>query len=394
MKNLPFLPGNRQRPWPLLCVVFLSLFVLLAVVVAGCDKESPLDAPTTDAQQNFAKESGVNALQGAAPVVLSVKELGIVSKPSTVVTRDGGESALIGGQILWTFGDTFFNTKAADGDSFRSNTAALANPADPLNVTKPPLDANETPYQALPFTAAEDAYNDATGNKYDRIALWFGGLVPDKNGSGLAFYKKLYVKGPLSFPPIGVGTAHFAPGKTTGVRDPKLLFTASEPQFVRPMLYNAYVYLYGNLKYGDSSLPFGVTRAPLAKATKRSAYQFWNGTQWSSNINTTAKVFDGIPGAVSVSYNAYLQCFIAVHSEYIPNFGTTNKIVLRTASKPEGEWSAPQVLFMGMQPVGNSNRAGQEHPELAKNGGKTIYVSYYRPLGLQGELRLVEVTFQ
>jgi len=373
------------------------LFISLALLIIGCESESKLFSPgeteseSNDAPQALNKVAGVSS----APVVASVVELGSVSKPATVVTRDGGESVLIGGKILWTFGDTFFNTKAVDGDSFRSNTAALANPSQPLAVTEPlDRDLNGTPYQALPFTAAEDAYNDATRNKYDRIALWFGGLVPDRNGSGLAFYKKLYVKGPLDFPPIGVGSAHFAPGKTTGARDPKLLFTASEPQFVRPMLYNGNVYLYGNLKYGDPALPFGVARASLAKATKRSAYQFWNGSQWVADINATVKILDRIAGAVSVSYNAYLQCFIAVHSEFIPYIGNTSNIVLRTASKPEGQWSAPQVLFTGMQPVGNSNRAGQEHPALAKNGGKTIYVSYYRPIGLQGELRLVEVTFK
>jgi hypothetical protein len=317
--------------------------------------------------------------------------LGTVSKPATVVTRDGGESVLIGGKMLWTFGDTIFNPASVDGTNYRSNTAALANPSQPLAVTEP-VDANGAPYQALPFTAEEQAYNNSTNDPNDRIALWFGGLVPDKNGSGLAFYRKLYVKGPLNFPPIGVGTAHFAPGKTTGVRDPKLLFAASEPQFVRPMLYNGKVYLYGSLNNGDPALPFGVARASsLAKATKRSAYLFWSGTQWSSNINTTAKVFDGIPGQVTVSYNAYLQRFIAVHSGVF-----SNKVFIRTASRPEGPWSAPQELFTGMLPAsGKVNYAGQEHPELAKNGGKTIYVSYYRPTGfLQGELRLVEVTFK
>jgi hypothetical protein len=45
-------------------------------------------------------------------------------------------------------------------------------------VVSEPLDANGTPYQALPFTAAEKAYNNSTNDPNDRIALWFGGLVP------------------------------------------------------------------------------------------------------------------------------------------------------------------------------------------------------------------------
>jgi len=370
-------------------VLFISLALLFIV---GCDSESKLFSPgeaeseSNDAPQVLNKVAGV----ASAPVVDAVVELGTVSKPPTVLTRDGGESALIGGQILWTFGDTIFNPKSVDGDNLRSNTAALANPSQPLVVTEP-TDANGAPYQALPFTAAEQAYNDSTNNSNDRIALWFGGLVPNTNGSGLAFYRKLYVKGNFIFPAIGVGTANFAPGSTAGVRDPGLLFNSNEPQFSRPLLYNGKVYLYGNLNNGDPTLPFGVARASsLAKATKRSAYRFWNGSQWSTNIATTVKIFDQIPGQVSASYNTYLQSFIAVHSGVF-----SNKIYLRTASKPEGPWSAPQELFTGMPPTSGANRAGLEHSELAKNGGKIIYVSYYRPTGfLQGELRLVEVTFQ
>jgi len=368
-------------------VFFIS--IVAALIILGC-KSSPNEFSLGDTDSESADAALALNKSAAAPVVATVVELGTVSKPATVVTRDGGESLLIGGKILWTFGDTIFNTTAADGSTYRSNTAALANPSQPLAVTEP-LDANGTPYQALPFTAAEQAYNDSTNNPNDRIALWFGGLVLNTNGSGLAFYRKLYVKGNFIFPAIGVGTANFAPGSTTGVRDPGLLFTASEPQFSRPLLHNGKVYLYGNLNNGDPTLPFGVARASsLAKATKRSAYRFWNGSQWVANIAATAKIFDQIPGQVSVSYNTYLQSFIAVHSGVF-----SNKVFLRTAGKPEGPWSAPQELFTGMPPASGANRAGLEHPELAKNGGKTIYVSYYRPMGfLQGELRLVEVTFQ
>ena len=368
------------------------LFISSALLIIGCESAPDALSPEGTPSELSEVTGGLEKVAGAsiAPVVDVVTELGTVSKPPSVTARDGGETTLVGGKILWTFGDTIFNPASVDGTNLRSNTAALANPASLLVVSEP-VDANGAPYQALPFTAAEQAYNDSTNNPNDRIALWIGGLVPDRNGSALCFYSKLFVKGALSFPPIGIGTAHFAPGSTTGVRDPKLLFTATEPRFVRALLYKDKIYLYGNLNNGDPTLPFGVARASsLAKAAKRSAYRFWNGSQWSADINTTAKIFDWIPGQVSVSYNAYLKSFIAVHSGVF-----SNKVFIRTASRPQGPWSQPQELFTGLPPAsGSTNYAGQEHPELAKSGGKTICVSYYRPTGfLHGELRLVEVAF-
>ena len=366
-----------------------SSFILLAMLYWGCDK-MPNEA-ITDAQQNLAKAFEGDALQVlAAPVVASVIELGVVAKPSSVLVRDGGSSTLVGGKILWHFGDTIFKPGiiSVDGKTYRSNTAALANLATPLAVTEA-LDANGAPYQAIPFTAAEQAYNDSTGRPDDRIAIWPGGMVPKNKSSGLAFYLKIHVMpGTLNYQPLGVGTANFASGKTTAQRNPGLLFGATEPQFNRAMLYNGMVYLYGKLPTG-SFLPYGVARAPLKNATKRSAYQFWNGSAWVSDVNQAVAVMSGIPGAVTVSYNAYLQTFIAIHSQAF-----SDKVIFRTASSPEGPWSAATDLFTGM-PSSSNNYAGQEHIELNKSNGKIIYVSYFNPQGfLQGELRLVEVTFQ
>jgi len=392
MKNLfclrrNYKPQNSLRPF-----VFLILFILVAVFVAGCDKETPLSLDQqTEAQQNLAKASAANALQAvAAPVVTTVTDLGVVAHPPSVLVRDGGSTTLVAGKVLWLFGDTIFKPGyvAVDGAKYRSNTAALSIPATPLAVSEP-LDANGTPYQAIPFTVAEQAYNDSTGKTDDRIALWPGGMVPEKNGKGLAFFLKIQIKpGILNYQPAGVGTAHFAAGKTTAQRDPNLLFSATEPQFSRAFLYNGMVYLYGKLPTG-SFLPYGVARAPQKKATNRSAYQFWNGSAWVTDVNQAVAVMYGIPGSVTVSYNAYLKTFIAIHSQAF-----SDKVVFRTAASPEGPWSSATDLFTGM-PSSSNNYAGQEHPELAKNNGKIIYVSYFNPQGfLQGELRLVEVTFQ
>jgi hypothetical protein len=324
-----------------------------------------------------------------AVTVKSVKELGVVGKPKSVLGRDGGESAVIGGKMLWTFGDTIFHPAAEDGSHFRTNTAALADPAEPLAVHEP-TSADGIPFQAIPFTDEERKYNASTGRPDDRIALWTGGIVPTADGRGLAFFSLVHVgEGLLNYTHRGIATAYFAPGETTATRNDGLLFLADEPGFARPLAHEGTLYLYGGLP-DRKDLAFGVARAPLGKATEREAYEFWNGREWTSKVSETAPVFARIPGGVTISYNAHLQSYIAVHSGVL-----TTEVLLRTAPRPEGPWSEPVELFRGEEPEEGFNYAALEHPELAKDNGRRIYITYHRPLpGLRGELRLVEVTFE
>ncbi len=351
----------------------LLTFCALGLSVAGCD--SGTSGPTPPP----AIETPVT--------VASTREVGTVGKPATVAGRDGAQSALVGGRLLWVFGDTFFATRSVDGTNYRTNTATLADPATPL-VTTEPLDANGVPLTALALTPAELAYNAASGSGTDRVAVWNAGLVTDAaRGSALGFYESLYTK-PAGWEAIGIGTARFQPGQTTGTRTPGLLFdrAAGEPLFKSALLHDGTVYLYGALAGGGT----GVAKAPLASAETRSAYTFWTGNAWSSEIQQTG-VLAGVPADLSVAWNAHLGRFVGVS---VP-FGSRT-VTFRTAARPEGPWSSAQPLFetragANGQPV----YAATQHPALARDGGKTIAVSYSLPTDcfLCGEVVVVDVTF-
>ncbi|GHO47803.1 DUF4185 domain-containing protein [Ktedonospora formicarum] len=322
-----------------------------------------------------------------ALVIASTKDLGTVGHPKSVASRDGGATALIGGQLLWTFNDTLVS-----GDSHvRSNSAALASPTNPL-VVHEPLDAKGAPYQFVPFTADEQAYNDSTGKPDDRIALWPGSVI-NYQGGGLVYSYKLKVQpGFLNYQFMGIALARVQAGKTVATREPGLLFTYPEPDFVNAMIDNNTIYVFGRPHNMDTSNgPYVAARAPLAQATNRSAYTFWNGSSWTSDVNQVAPLFTNVPGAMTVSYNSYLGQYLAVYSQ-----GLSNNVVLQTAPSIVGPWSSPVVAFAGLPPYqGGTDYAGIEHPELAKNGGRTIYISYYRTLSqLTGEMHLVELNFQ
>lgn len=95
---------------------------------------------------------------------------------------------------------------------------------------------------------------------------------------------------------------------------------------------------------------------------------------------------------ISVSYNAYLNKFLAVYSQPM-----STGVMLRTAKNLEGPWSQPLKAFDAMPPA---NTIGwiydaMEHPEYARDNGRMIYITYSRQTGpLTFEMRLVSVKFR
>lgn len=281
-----------------------------------------------------------------------------------------------------------FSPASIEGSNLRSNTAALASIDDPTETSEP-TDNNGAPFQAIPFTDDEKTYNETTGSSNERIALWPGGIMPEAEGA-LTFVHKLYVNpGLLNYEHIGVEMADFNTEETTGIRSGSL-FESEDPIFLSPMVDNNFVYLYGMINI-DGSKGIGVARAPKEKVRERNAYKSWNGSGWGEGFEQTATLFSNVPGAVSVSYNTHLKNYIAIHS-----FALSNRIVLRTSDSPEGVWSEPITIFKGEVPQEGFNYAGEQHPELALQNGKVIYVSYYHPKAgfFDGDLRLVKVEFE
>lgn len=320
------------------------------------------------------------------PVVLSVEELGVIGQPESVTARDGGASVKLGDMILWTFSDTIFSPASEDGSNLRTNTAAYASLTNPLE-TNEPLDPKGAPLQAIPFNTEELNFNES--NQNERIALWPGGLLA-QDKQAFAFVHKLKVRsGTLNYEHLSVELAEFTQGQTLAKRTARL-FGPDEPIFLSPLVQDAYVYLYGLIEI-DGSKGVGVARAVLGKQSERTAYEVWDGTNWVTDFTQVASLFKQVPGAVSVSWNQHLEHFIAIHS-----LALSNKVVMRTSSTPQGPWSEPIDLFEAEAPETGVNYAGEQHPELAKQKGQTIFVSYYHPLPgfIKGELRLVEVSFE
>lgn len=321
--------------------------------------------------------------------VKSVQEVGEVGKPPNVTTRDGGISVKLGNTLVWIFNDTLFNPKSSDGQNARSNTAAFANLATPLAVEES-LDAAGAPYQFIELKQDEKNYNLQKNKGDDRYALWPMSAVNISDDEALIFLLSLKVQpGYLNYDLQGVNIASMKKSATDANIIAENVFKKPEELFVRSALKDGqYIYLYScdKTKFGCE-----ITRVPQDKVTQRSAYTFWNGKKWVSDINAAKKVIDASSSGFSVAWNNYLNQFVAVYSKPF-----ANEVLVRTASRPEGPWSSQKTLFTGLTPTEQSfDYAAQQHPALFKENGKKMYISYYRPLGpFTGELRLVEVSLK
>jgi hypothetical protein len=363
--------------------------------------------------------SGCNSVtyqspNGSAPglQIVKVTDLGPIATNPDILGRDGGASALFQGNSVWVYGDTFLAKPNAENFGLISDSWSFTTDLDASNgITgfKERLDSVGAPTMILPETAAEQAFNQAhNGNHCEqpcgaRWALWPGAIVADPvSNQALIFYSVVSAQpGDFNFSNIGTSVATWASLSAEPVRPelnppivaghPDLMFTASQPGFgSAAVISGGMLYVYG-CGVATSSLDNGcrVGRVDPAQAQNLSAWTFYtaNGS-WSSQVSDAVSVFGG-NDILSVSYNRYLQLYVAVYSAQL-----SDRVMMRTAPTPQGPWSDEILAFFAMQPAGGGDvYDAQAHAEYDANGGQTIYVAYSRgtPAAFTSEMRLVQI---
>lgn len=295
---------------------------------------------------------------------VSAVHYGTLAKPSVITARDGGGSVIVGGHLVWLFGDTFYSPKAAAktpaADMWRSATSSYASLSRPFAQLQQPADAYGNPIQVVPYTAEELAYNRQHDNPSNRYAVWPTGQVMNGAQSAWVFYQRLIVgqKGSDS-----TGIALLRAGDKQATRITDQLFTKREPQFRKALTKDGYVYLYA-VECSNDRCP--VARAPLAQAAQRNAYRFWDGTTWSGDIAKARPVMNVSNYGYSVAWNAYIGRYVSI---MIGNL--SNQAYVSYADQPQGPWSKPLKAFTL---PGKTTYVPYLHPEL--DAGSTSYMTY------------------
>jgi hypothetical protein len=341
--------------------------------------------------------------------IVQATDLGPIPTNPLILGRDGGYSALFQGTSVWVYGDTFLSKPNALDRTLISDSMSYTtdlNAQDGITGFQEQVDSAGVPAMILPETPAEQTFNQAhNGNNCQtqpcgaRWALWPSSIVVNpSDGSALIYYMVVYaLPGSYNFQGYGSSVAVWQDFQAQPQRPvlsppivadhPDLIFNANEPGFgSASFISDGTLYAYGC----DYNSGCQLGKVDPASAQNRSAWSFYaGGSNWSKEIGDAVTVFNDA-SILSVSWNNYLQRYVAVYS---PPF--SQNVVMRTSMSPEGPWSREIVAFVAMMPApGNGNVYDAiAHAEYDANGGQTIYVSYSRATSapFSSEVRLVAV---
>jgi hypothetical protein len=346
-----------------------------------------------------------------ASTVVQATNLGTIPTNPDILGRDGAGSALFQGYSVWLYGDTFIAKPNAEDQTLLSDTWSFTtnlNAQHGITGFQERLDTAGAPTMVLPLTPVEQAFNQLHNvNNCQaqpcgaRWALWTGTMVVNPaDNSALIFYMLVSARpGNFNFQGVGNSVAVWhniqqlpqrpALNPPIVADHPDLLFTQNEPAFgSAAFISNGMLYAYGCDYNGGCRLG----KVAPSSAQNRSAWSFYVGNgNWSAQIGDAISVFNDA-NILSVWWNAFLQCYLAVYS---PPF--SQNVVMRTSMNPEGPWSSEVVAFAAMPPAGGGNvYDARAHAEYDSNGGQTIFVSYSRatPAPFSSEVRLVKVDFK
>ncbi|MEV0844428.1 sigma-70 family RNA polymerase sigma factor [Streptomyces sp. NPDC049954] len=344
-------------------------------------------------------------------------DLGTVRQNPAVGARDNGQSTLYEGRSLWIFDDTTLR----DPWGFLSNSGAATADLDAsdgidLRSTSPfTTSAQGRPVELLPRTAAERAFEKQHGedggctaeqDQYcgARFGFWPGPVISDPaRHRVLVMYGKLCRGGKDGTPCSGelgkgLGTGIAALDMRThrvtrleaahgpGVRgvegaDPTMFFPDGQGFSAAALVVGETVYVYGDCSYHGCA----VARVPLASVEDRSAWRFCTGDGWSPDPGAARPVVGAGSAGQSVFYDRALSAYVNVYLPY-----GSDEVRYQVGGSPYGPWSDPRTA--GHTKGGKrSDYALFAHPEYARDGGLTQYLTYFHPD--DGSQRLMRVRF-
>lgn len=320
--------------------------------------------------------------------VAAVRHLGnpFSDNPVGITGQDCASSIVLpSGDSLWLFGDTiegpFESIRGLALDDKLSNSAAIV-PAQDVSkgiqrfrfLTQ---SDGKRPRQVVPFVADENPaaqriwpiHGLCVGKQiyvfYHRISL-----IP-----GVDVFENFHLDG------MGIARATVGEWQFERLQAPdgtREFWKGDEPGFgVFVEQRDDHVYVWGSLMTG-----MFLARTRHDAITDLASYEYLVAAptasqpevapRWSKSFQPTAPLFDSVPNEMSASYNRHLGCYTAIHSKL-----GENNIVLRTAPRIVGPWSEAEIVFRPERSKESDTvYAAKEHPELARDGGRILYVTF------------------
>lgn len=297
---------------------------------------------------------------------------------SLFVRKDGwtggdvaGTIDLNDGRVLWIFGDTWIGPvvdgKHAAGSQMVNNTAAIHRRSD-VGASIPP-ESIEFLFGNDPKTQKATAWIVPANPSDEAEPTWFwptgGGVTVVQNGRPSLYVflfkvQKAGVEGVWNFRIAGTTMAVFDDIRlSTDEWQARLLdiphsigtpkgatseFKTSEwglTALVEPAAGGEEVFIYGVKRRAKDRDNLVLAKVPAARIEQFDQWSFYAGPdKWSPLPGDAVSVAENLPKELSVERSRSGSEFLMVHSE--PMLGTG--IFLRRAKRPEGPWSARELI--------------------------------------------------
>jgi hypothetical protein len=337
--------------------------------------------------------------------VRNTADLGVLFKknPHQMVGQDGAYSFKLNEkETFWFFGDTFIGDRIP-GESLWYPGGKAVGPKDMSGIGRILKMHNNTGLLSTDTSGSNgvNSFSYITDDKGeirpliellpeehpDEIRVWcLHGIAIDQKVYLFFIKVKMIEEGifPVNFEILGSGIAVGDPADMKFTRivhnNSDILWGKYEPKFAAAVFLNEkdnLIYLYGVVQENSVQNCY-LSRVAPDKISSIFDYEYYCGNNnWDRNISKAAPLFTGMPNELSVSFNKYLNCFLAVHSHDL-----SGNIVGRVSQTPWGPWSEPEVLFSVKinrekeLPYPVLIYAGKEHPSLSDEDGKIIYLTY------------------
>lgn len=342
---------------------------------AGRKPTSLTSTPSAAAAPTDSKVApNTTALAATAPSASKATTVGWLTGPNTNsygrfgisgadlgIMWDNGRTGA-GNQVLIAFGDTFGNCNVPDQE-WRKNTlfrSADHNLSDGMTVPDPvygdiyagsPVRQDRPNFSRQVIESLNLAATEVTVIPTAGISV---GTTQYVNFMSVAQWGQPG-QWSTNFAAVAVSTDN---GETwtvprTGIRPswfnsvPGVPFIWGDQNFQMGayLRHDGYVYAYGT-GAGRGGMPF-LSRVSENAVADKSAYEYYTPLGWLRGLPFLAVQVVWAPGSeMSVAWNDYLKKFVMLYTNTLSN------VVMRTADKPEGPWSAAKTIVTSLDVPG------------------------------------------
>ncbi len=314
---------------------------------------------------------------------------------ASIISQDVGQSFVVPGGAIWTFGDTFKGSRSADGTPHYSGGAVSCSIAFLAENAQsyPPAFAyfvSSTGEVVSPF----ELYPDES---LERHRIWpLGGIYV--NDHYYLYYSLIEIvgEGSWDFRRINSGLArsNVGLGRYDRLRPSDDWRFPVEPSQVFEI--EGWIYLF-EIKEIKGKQGAALSRVRPEKIEDPHSYKFYTGVgpKFSPQKESSSIIVENVPGQVSVAWNEYLKKYVMAASS---DFRNPLEIRFHVADALYGPWS-PCVARIEVPEHRQGKRVSLVycaylHPELFRENGRVMNLTYSLGLydaGFDENCEMVEI---